>query len=120
MPVVIDEAISRQSPPNDPASVAAMVPFDSRFAYFRTAAFVVGLLRLDQKIVTRRADVIESRGERARHRTALFRNSAIAFRCMAIGRYRCSRTGRRSRCRYSRGHALFRENGALRPIATRA
>jgi hypothetical protein len=68
MPVVIDEAISRQSPPNDPASVAAMVPFDSRFAYFRTAAFVVGLLRLDQKIVTRRADVIESRGERARHR----------------------------------------------------
>jgi hypothetical protein len=52
MLVVIDEAISRQSPPNDPARVAAVVPFDSRFAYFRTASFVVGLLRLDQKIVT--------------------------------------------------------------------
>jgi hypothetical protein len=45
MPVVIHEAISRQSPSNDPARVAAVVPFDSRFAYFGTAAFVVGLLR---------------------------------------------------------------------------
>jgi hypothetical protein len=72
-------------------------PFDSRFAYFRTAAFVVGLLRLDQKIVTRRADVIESRGERARHRHRVvsgilrspfdvWRSDAIAVRGRAGGR----------------------------------
>jgi hypothetical protein len=34
---------------HDPARVAGVVPFDSRFAYFGTAAFAVGLLRLDQK-----------------------------------------------------------------------
>jgi hypothetical protein len=49
---VFDEAISRQSPPNDPARVAAVVASDPRFEYFGTAAFAVRLLRLDQKIVS--------------------------------------------------------------------
>jgi hypothetical protein len=49
---VFDETISRQSPPNDPARIAAVVASDERFAYFGTAAFAVRLLRLDQKIVS--------------------------------------------------------------------
>jgi hypothetical protein len=49
---VFDEAINRQSPPGDPARVAAVVASDSHFAYFGTAAFAVRLLRLDQKIVS--------------------------------------------------------------------
>jgi hypothetical protein len=49
---IFDGAISRQSPPNDPARVAAVVASDQRFAYFETAAFAVRLLRLDQKIVS--------------------------------------------------------------------
>ena len=47
---VFDEAISRQSPPNDPARIAAVISADSRFAYFASAAFAIRLLRLDQKI----------------------------------------------------------------------
>jgi hypothetical protein len=47
---VFHEAISRQSPPNDPARIAAVIASDSRFAYFGSAAFTVRLLRLDQKI----------------------------------------------------------------------
>jgi hypothetical protein len=35
---VFDEAISRQSPPNDPACIAAVVSSDERFAYFATSA----------------------------------------------------------------------------------
>jgi hypothetical protein len=49
---VFDEAISRQSPPNDPARVAAVISADSRFAYFGTSAFAIRLLRLDQKIAS--------------------------------------------------------------------
>jgi hypothetical protein len=49
---VFDEAISRQSPPNDPARIAAVVASEARFAYFASAAFAVRLLRLDQKIVS--------------------------------------------------------------------
>jgi hypothetical protein len=52
MPDVFDEAISRQSSPNDPGRVAAVVASEARFAYFGTAAFTVRLLRLDQKIVS--------------------------------------------------------------------
>jgi hypothetical protein len=48
---VFDEAISRPSPPHDPARIAAVIASDQRFAYFGTAAFTVRLLRLDQKIV---------------------------------------------------------------------
>jgi hypothetical protein len=47
---VFDEAISRQSPPNDPARIAAEISADARFAYFASAAFAIRLLRLDQKI----------------------------------------------------------------------
>src|ERR1700691_6202678 len=47
---VFEEAISRQSPPNDPARMAAVVASDERFAYFASAAFAIRLLRLDQKI----------------------------------------------------------------------
>ena len=36
---------------SDPARIAAVIASDERFAYFGTAAFVVRLLRLDQKIV---------------------------------------------------------------------
>jgi hypothetical protein len=46
-----DDLINRQSPPNDPARVDAMIASDSRFAYFATSAFAVRLLRLDQRIV---------------------------------------------------------------------
>jgi hypothetical protein len=49
---VFDEAVSRQSPPNDPARIAAVVASDERFAYFASAAFAARLLRLDQKIVS--------------------------------------------------------------------
>jgi hypothetical protein len=49
---VFDDAIDRQSPPNDPARVAAVIESDPRFAYFGTAAFAVRLQRLDQKIVS--------------------------------------------------------------------
>jgi hypothetical protein len=48
---VFDEAIRRQSPPLDPARVAAVVASDRRFAYFGTRAFAIQLLRLDKKIV---------------------------------------------------------------------
>jgi hypothetical protein len=49
---VFDEAIDRQSPPADPARIAAVIASDSRFEYFGTAGFTVRLLRLDQKIVS--------------------------------------------------------------------
>jgi hypothetical protein len=47
-----DDLIDRQSPPGDPARVAAVVASDSKFEYFGTSAFAVRLLRLDQKIVS--------------------------------------------------------------------
>jgi hypothetical protein len=47
---VFDDAIDRQSPPNDPATVAAVIASDPRFAYFGTAAFAVRLQHLDRKI----------------------------------------------------------------------
>jgi hypothetical protein len=47
-----DDLISRQSPPGDPARIAAVIASDSRFEYFGTAAFAIRLLRLDQKIVS--------------------------------------------------------------------
>ena len=50
-PDLFDDVIDRQSPPNDPARVAAVIASDERFEYFGTAAFAVRLLRLDQKIV---------------------------------------------------------------------
>jgi hypothetical protein len=49
---VFDDRIDRQTPPNDPARVAAVVASDSKFEYFGTAAFAVRLLRLDQKIAS--------------------------------------------------------------------
>jgi hypothetical protein len=49
---VFDDAISRQSPPNDPERVAAVISANQKFAYFGTAAFTVRLLRLDQKMGT--------------------------------------------------------------------
>jgi hypothetical protein len=48
---VFDETISRQSPPNDPTRIAAVILANPKFDYFGTAAFAVRLLRLDQKIV---------------------------------------------------------------------
>ena len=65
---VFDEAIDRQSPPNDPARIAAVIASDPKFVYFGTAAFAVRLLRLDQKNCQRRADVIAACGEHPRHR----------------------------------------------------
>jgi hypothetical protein len=47
---LFDNLIDRQSPPNDPARIAAVVASEARFAYFGTAAFTVRLQRLDQKI----------------------------------------------------------------------
>jgi hypothetical protein len=47
-----DNLIDRQSPPNDPARIAAVIASDQRFAYFATSAFAIQLLRLDQKIVS--------------------------------------------------------------------
>jgi hypothetical protein len=47
-----DDLIYRQSPPGDPARIAAVVASDQRFAYFGTAAFAVRRLRLDQKIAS--------------------------------------------------------------------
>jgi hypothetical protein len=47
-----DTMIDRQSPPNDPARIAAVIASDQRFAYFGTVAFAVRLLRLDQKIAS--------------------------------------------------------------------
>jgi hypothetical protein len=44
------DLIDRQSPPNDPGRVAAVIASDPRFAYFGTSAFSIRLLRLDQKI----------------------------------------------------------------------
>jgi hypothetical protein len=49
---VLDDLIDRQSPPNDPARIAAVVASEARFAYFGTAAFAIRLQRLDQKIVS--------------------------------------------------------------------
>jgi len=49
---VLDDLIDRQSPPNDPPRIAAVVASEARFAYFGTAAFTVRLLRLDQKIAS--------------------------------------------------------------------
>jgi hypothetical protein len=49
---VFDDLISRQSPPNDPARVAAVIASDRRFAYFESAAFAIRLARLDQKIAS--------------------------------------------------------------------
>ena len=49
---VFDDRIDRQTPPNDPARIAAVIASDQRFAYFGTSAFAVRLLRLDQKIVS--------------------------------------------------------------------
>jgi hypothetical protein len=108
MPVVIDEAISRQSPPNDPARVAAVVSIRLPLCIFQDGSVRCGAVAARSEnrspgvpmSLNRVANVLDTD-------TALFRNSAIAFRCMAIGRYRCSRTGRRSRCRYSRGTSPF-------------
>jgi hypothetical protein len=47
---VSDNLIDRQSPPNDPARIAAVIASDQRFAYFGTSLFTERLLRLDQKI----------------------------------------------------------------------
>jgi hypothetical protein len=49
---LFDNLIDRQSPPNDPARIAAVVASEARFAYFGTAAFTVRLQRLDQKIIS--------------------------------------------------------------------
>jgi hypothetical protein len=46
---VFDEVITRQSPLNDPARIAAVIASDRKFAYFGTSAFAIRLLRLDQK-----------------------------------------------------------------------
>ena len=46
-----DDLIDRQSPPNDPARIAAVIACDQRFSYFGTSAFALRLLRLDKKIV---------------------------------------------------------------------
>jgi hypothetical protein len=48
MSVVFDDPIDRQSPPNDPARITAVIASDR--AYFGTSAFAIRLLRLDQKI----------------------------------------------------------------------
>jgi hypothetical protein len=47
---VFDNLIDRQSPPNDPARIAAVIASDDRFAYFGTSAFAIRLPRLDQRI----------------------------------------------------------------------
>jgi hypothetical protein len=47
-----DKTIKRQSPPNDPGYVAAVIASDPRFAYFGTSAFAIRLLRLDKKIAS--------------------------------------------------------------------
>jgi hypothetical protein len=81
---VFDEAIDRQSPPNDPARIAAVIASDPKFVYFGTAAFAVRLLRLDQKIASGVADVIAAHGEHPQH--CCFRNSPIGFRSTATRR----------------------------------
>jgi hypothetical protein len=58
---VFDDRIDRQSLPNDPARIAAVIASDSKFAYFATSAFAVRLLR-------RGADGIEACGEHPQHR----------------------------------------------------
>jgi hypothetical protein len=67
-----DDLINWQSPPNDPARIAAVVASDERFAYFGTSAFTVRLLRLDQKI--------------ASGMPRCSRNSVIGFRSTATRR----------------------------------
>jgi hypothetical protein len=47
-----DDLIYRQSPPGDPARIAAVVASNQRFAYFGTAAFAVRLRRRDQQIAS--------------------------------------------------------------------
>jgi hypothetical protein len=49
MPDVFDEAISRQSAPNDPARIAAVIAADRRFEYFGTAAFAVRLRQFSRQ-----------------------------------------------------------------------
>jgi hypothetical protein len=48
----LDVAISRQSLPDDPARIIAMIASKAGFAYFGCAAFVARLLRLDEKIAS--------------------------------------------------------------------
>jgi hypothetical protein len=59
---VFDDIIDRQASPGEAARTAAVIASDFRFAYFGSAAFVVRLLRFDQKFadgvpVSRRKNV---------------------------------------------------------------
>jgi hypothetical protein len=48
---VFGDTTDREASPADVARIAAIVASDFRLAYFGTAAFVVRLLRLDQKLM---------------------------------------------------------------------
>jgi hypothetical protein len=81
-----DDLIDRQSPPNDPARIAAVIASDQRFAYLATSAFAIRLPRLDQKIIggvpmslKRLANVLGTT-------PCCSRNSATGFRGMATRR----------------------------------
>jgi hypothetical protein len=47
---VFDDIIARQASRGEAARIAAVIASDFRFVYFGSAAFVVRLLRLDQKL----------------------------------------------------------------------
>ena len=65
---VFDDLIDRQSPPNDPARIAAVGRVRGRLAYFGTSAFSIRLLRLDQKIGSGMPMSLRPRGEHPQHR----------------------------------------------------
>src|ERR1700679_1502775 len=98
---VFDEAISRQSPPNDPARVAAVISADSRFAYFGTSAFAIRLLRLDQKIASGVPMSLKRVANILGTDAILFQEFTDRFSKYGDRTLCCSRTGRRSRCRCS-------------------
>ena len=66
---VFDDLIDRQASPGEAARIAAIAASDFRFAYFRTAAFAVRLLRLDG----RHPKESPAHGERAQHQGRIAR-----------------------------------------------
>jgi hypothetical protein len=118
MSVVFDDPIDRQSPPNDPARITAVIASDR--AYFGTSAFAIRLLRLDQKIGSR-ADEPPMRGEHPRHRRDAV--SGIQRSVFEVRRSDASAVRGWHACQGAGvlGRVTFGEKiGALRPIAARA
>jgi hypothetical protein len=59
--------VMRQSPPNDPARIAAVIASDSKFAYFGTSAFAIRRAAR-QEDRRRHADGPPTRGEHPQYR----------------------------------------------------